>query len=201
MANNQQHSAEPAFEPATSVLLIIDMISDFQFEDGSLLAKQCAAIVSRIVQLRDRLAKAGSKVVYVNDTAGTWTMDRTELLAKAAAPNSKGRSIIEALAPLDDSVMLLKPKHSAFFATPLDLLLQSLHAKTLILTGMTTHMCILFTAIDAYMRDFQIIIPKDVVTAHTEELSQTTLDYCNTTLQCATPTTASLIKQLNNREV
>ncbi|WP_110517940.1 cysteine hydrolase family protein [Herpetosiphon llansteffanensis] len=199
MTKPQQHSAEPAFEPATSVLLIIDMISDFRFEDGNLLAKQCAAIVPTIVQLRDRLAEAGGKVVYVNDTAGTWTMDRAELLEKAAAPTSKGRPIVEALAPLDDSVMLLKPKHSAFFATPLDLLLQSLQAKTLILTGMTTHMCILFTAIDAYMRDFQIIIPKDAVTAHTEELSQTTLDYCNTTLQSATPTTAMLIKQLNNR--
>lgn len=200
MAKTQQHSAELAFEPATSVLLIIDMISDFQFEDGSLLAKQCAAIVPTIVQLRDSLLEAGGKVVYVNDTAGTWTMDRTALLEKAAASNSKGRSIVEALAPLDDSVMLLKPKHSAFFATPLDLLLQSLHAKTLILTGMTTHMCIVFTAIDAYMRDFQIIIPKDAVTAHTEELSQTTLDYCRTTLQSVTPTSVSLITQLNNHE-
>lgn len=198
MVTNQRHATDPACEPATSVLLIIDMISDFRFEDGSLLANQGAAIVPAIVQLRDRLAASGGTVVYVNDTAGTWTMDRTTLLEKAAAPTSKGRTIVEALAPLDDSVMLLKPKHSAFFATPLDLLVQSLHAKTVILTGMTTHMCILFTAIDAYMRDFHIIIPKDAVTAHTEELSQTTLAYCRTTLQSATPTTADLITQLNN---
>jgi nicotinamidase-related amidase len=89
----------------------------------------------------------------------------------------RGHSIAERLKPKTDNYFVLKPKHSGFYSTTLDVLLEYLGAETLILTGVATDICILFTANDAYMRDFHLIVPRDCVAANTEKANRDTLKY------------------------
>ena len=81
----------------------------------------------------------------------------------------RGKPVVELLRPDEDDYFVLKPKHSGFFSTTLDTLLEYLRARTLILTGMAANICVLFTANDAYMRDFHLVVPRDCVASNTAE--------------------------------
>lgn len=155
------HGSAP--DESTTALLILDLISDFDFDDGDRLARAARRIASRVAHLSTRARRAGVPVVYVNDNRGRWRSDRSELIERCLRRNSKGKAIVEALAPDPQDYFIFKPKHSGFFATPLAALLEHLGARRLILTGVTTEQCILFTAIDAYVRDFDLIVPPDCV--------------------------------------
>jgi len=109
--------------------------------------------------------RAGIPAIYVNDNFGRWREDQHAILARALAPTAPGRPVAELLRPAVDDYCVVKPKHSGFFATPLDTLLSYLRARTLILTGIGTELCVLFPANDAYMRDYHLIVPSDCVTS------------------------------------
>ncbi len=94
----------------------------------------------------------------------------------ASRPESKGREIVEILRPGEDDYFVLKPKHSAFFSTTLDVLLDYLRVETVILTGIAANICVLFTANDAYMRDFHVVVPRDCVASNTEEVNRHALE-------------------------
>jgi nicotinamidase-related amidase len=158
---NTLHGAAPDEHPVA--LLIIDLISDFEFEDGQKLAGIAKRLVKPVARLTARARTAGVPVIYVNDNRGRWRSDRSELIQRCLAANSIGKPIVEALAPQPRDYFIFKPKHSGFFATPLAALLEHLGTRTLMLTGLTTEQCILFTAIDAYVRDFELLIPRDAV--------------------------------------
>lgn len=155
------HGAAP--DEHSSALLIIDLISDFAFEDGNKLARAAKRIVKQIARLSTRARSAGVPVIYVNDNRGRWRSDRSELIERCLRPNSIGRPIVEQLAPDAQDYFIFKPKHSGFFATPLAALLEHLGTRTLILTGLTLEQCVMFTAIDAYVRDFELAVPRDCV--------------------------------------
>jgi nicotinamidase-related amidase len=155
------HGAAP--DEHASALLIIDLISDFAFEDGRALARAARRIVDNVARLSARARAAGVPVVYINDHRGRWRSDRTELIARCSHPDSLGRPILERLAPEPRDYFIFKPKHSGFFATPLEALLRHFGARRLILTGVTIEQCVLFTAIDAYLREYDLIVPPDGV--------------------------------------
>lgn len=155
------HGAAPD-ENATA-LLIIDLISDYQFDGGRRLARAARRIARPIAQLSRRARTAGVPVVYVNDHRGRWRSDRTELIKRCTQKDSLGRSIIEQLAPDERDYFIFKPKHSGFFATPLAALLEHFGAHDLILTGVTVEQCVLFTAIDAHLRNYRLTVPRACV--------------------------------------
>jgi nicotinamidase-related amidase len=99
--------------------------------------------------------------VYVNDNFGRWSSDLRRLVDHCMNDCVRGQRIARLLKPGDDDYFVLKPKHSGFHSTSLDLVLKHLGATSLILTGLTTDICVLFTANDAYMRDYRIFIPSD----------------------------------------
>jgi nicotinamidase-related amidase len=107
--------------------------------------------------------QAGIPVVYVNDNFGRWRSDFRRLIAHCLEDQTCGEPLVRLLTPNEDDYFVLKPKHSGFFSTTLDMLLDYLGAKTLILTGLTGDNCVLFTAHDAYLRDFRLIVPSDCV--------------------------------------
>jgi nicotinamidase-related amidase len=116
-------------------------------------------------------------VVYVNDAVGRWRSDLPGLVRHCSRANARGASLVTALAPDPDDYCVLKPKHSGFFATPLDTLLQLLGTKRLILTGVSSDQCVLFTANDAYVRDLELVIPKDCISARTRKDTGLALRY------------------------
>ena len=148
--NHDLHGNAPDRSP--TVLLLIDVINDLEFEGGEALLRQA---------------------LPVNDNFGRWRSDFRTLLTHCLRDGVRGKPLAEQLAPGPDDYFVLKPKHSGFFSTSLDILLEYLRAHTLILTGLTADNCVLFTASDAYLRDFHLVVPPDCVAsiepAHTRE--------------------------------
>ncbi|MGI9070274.1 MAG: cysteine hydrolase family protein [Bryobacteraceae bacterium] len=145
-----------------TALLLIDVINDFEFPRGDELFGQALPIAPNIAELKRRARAVGIPAVYVNDNFGRWQSNFDQLVKHCLHDGVRGRPFIEQLKPDPESdYFVLKPKHSAFYQTPLDLLLKHLGAERLILTGVSTNSCVLFTAGDAYMRDLELIVPND----------------------------------------
>jgi nicotinamidase-related amidase len=150
-------------DSSKTALLILDMISDFGFEDGARVCRAALSIARRISKLKRRAADAGIPVIYVNDNRGRWRSDFAALVRESLAQGSRGAAIARLLAPDPASYCILKPKHSAFYSTVLGTLLEHLGVRRLILTGVTAEQCVLFTANDAHVRDLDLVIPRDCV--------------------------------------
>jgi nicotinamidase-related amidase len=158
-------------------LLLIDVINDLEFESGQQLVEYAVPMARNISSLKAQAKKLGIPCLYVNDNFGQWQSDFKHLVSRCVEDGVCGTPVVRKLVPEQDDYFVLKPRHSGFFQTPLDLLLQSLRAKKLILSGLTTDSCVLFTANDAYLRGFEIHIPSDCCAAinksrHADALSQ-----------------------------
>ena len=152
-----------------TALLIVDMLSGWDFPDGEALLQQAGPIAPRIAALKARCRAAGVPTIYANDNHGRWRSDFRQVVAMALADGSRGAAIGRSLAPDADDYFVLKPKHSAFYETPLDLLLRHLRVKRLVITGVASDQCVLFSAADAKMRDYDVSVPRDCAAAQTED--------------------------------
>lgn len=155
-------------DKSETALLLIDVINPIDFDGGENLLRHALPMARALAALKQRTKSAGIPVIYVNDNFGRWRSEFPKIVEHCLEPNVRGKPVVEQLPPEDDDYFVLKPKHSAFFQTPLEMLLKYLSANTLILTGMAGDICVLFSANDAYMRDFRIIVPPDC-TASEEE--------------------------------
>jgi nicotinamidase-related amidase len=166
-----------------TALLLIDVISDFEFEDGEKLFENALPMAEKLAKFKKRAAKADIPIIYVNDNFGKWQEDFQEQVRFCLKKSVRGHKIVELLKPGKNDFYALKPRHSAFYQTVLEHLLLNLQIKRLILTGVSTDICVLFTANDAYMREFELIIPRDCVAAVHRKDSQAALDYMERVLQ------------------
>jgi nicotinamidase-related amidase len=160
-----------------TALILIDVINDFEFPRGDELFAQALPIAGRIRALKTRTHNVGMPAVYVNDNFGRWRSNFAELVKHCTDDDVRGRPFVQQLVPAPHDYFVLKPKHSGFYQTPLELLLKHFGTKRLILTGVSTNSCVLFTASDAYMRDMELVVPQDCVAAcnaheHTFALEQ-----------------------------
>lgn len=188
--NENLHGNTP--DKSKVVLLIIDMISDFEFEGGEKLYPFAEEISKNIAALKNKAQRAKVPIVYVNDNFGKWRSDFKKQLKHSQSKSVRGNKIARLLAPKKDDYFVLKAKHSAFYSTTLDILLKYLGAETLILTGVATDICILFTANDAYMRDFRIIVPCDCVAANEKSVNEYTLKYLKKILKAEIPVSTEI---------
>ncbi|HYE16071.1 MAG TPA: isochorismatase family protein [Pyrinomonadaceae bacterium] len=172
--NEDLHGNVP--DKAALALLLIDVINDLEFETGEELLRHAEPMARRLAELKRRAKAAGVPVIYVNDNFGKWQSDFNKILKHCLEDDVRGRPLAEVLRPDEDDYFVLKPKHSGFFSTTLDILLDYLGVKTLILTGLTGDICVLFTAHDAYMRDFNLVIPSDCVASNDPGENQYTLE-------------------------
>jgi nicotinamidase-related amidase len=177
MANDNSNLHGSAPDTCPVALLLIDMINDLAFPEGGRLLRRALPMAERLAELAARARRARVPVIWVNDNFGRWRSDFRTLIAHCVRPGARSRPIIERLAPpASEDYFVVKPKHSGFFDTTLELLLRHLGTRTVVLTGMATEICVLFTANDAYMRDFEIVIPRDGVASsntagHTQALA------------------------------
>jgi nicotinamidase-related amidase len=162
--NEDLHGNVP--DKSNVALLLIDVINDLEFESGDELLRHALPMAERLAALKRRAKEAGVPVVYVNDNFGKWQSDFKKILEHVMKGDVRGRPLAEMLRPEEDDYFVLKPKHSGFFSTTLDILLNYLEARTLVLTGLTGDICVLFTAHDAYMRDFNLVIPADCIASN-----------------------------------
>lgn len=144
-------------------LLLIDVINDLEFDGGKDLLKHALPMAERLAALKRRAKTARVPAVYVNDNFGRWQSNFDRVVMHCLEGGVRGEPIARLLRPEEDDYFVLKPKHSGFFSTVLDTLLEYLRPKTLVLTGLTADNCVLFTASDAYLRDFHLLVPADCV--------------------------------------
>ena len=157
--NADLHGNVPDSSPAA--LLIVDMINDLEFPGGDRLAEQIMPVARAIRELRDRAKALGIPAVYVNDNFGRWQSAQNSVIEHCLNNDVRGRPVVQLLAPEPDDYFVLKPKHSGFYSTTLDTLLAYLRASSLIITGVAGNSCVLFTANDAFMRDYHLYVPSD----------------------------------------
>jgi nicotinamidase-related amidase len=156
-------------ESAPAALLLIDVINDLEFPGSEALAAQSGPMSRRIAALKRRARAAGIPAIYVNDNFGRWQSDFNKVVQHCLEDGVRGEEMARTLQPEENDYFVLKPKHSAFYATTLDTLLRYLGARRLIFTGVAGNICILFSANDAYMRDFELYVPADCTASNTEE--------------------------------
>lgn len=156
-----------------AALLIIDAISAFDFPGGETLRDKASRIVDPILRLRADMEAQGCPVIYVNDNFGEWHSERSRLVEQALEHDNP---VSTRLKPDDADYFIIKPQFSGFYATNLPVLLPKLGVSRLILAGVATDICVLFTAADAHMRDYDLWIPADAVAAEADERGRWALD-------------------------
>jgi nicotinamidase-related amidase len=166
-------------------LLILDMISEFDFPDGDRLRRPATVAAHTISRLRARAHAAKVPVIYVNDTRGVWESDQRAFIARCLA--SRGAAVVEQIVPETQDYFMFKPRHSAFYATPLQPLLAQLRIRTLILTGVTSHQCVLFSAMDAHVREYDLVVPSDCIASGARTETQHALFILRRALRARTP--------------
>lgn len=151
-----------------TALLIIDMINTLDFPEGKKLHRSALAVAKNILKLKSKLRKKKIPVIYVNDHYGHWRSSWQEVWEECSNPKHIGCDISTIVKPDEEDYFVLKPKHSGFFSTNLEVLLNDLGIKNLILTGIAGNICVLFTANDAYMRGYKIHVPKNCIASNTK---------------------------------
>ena len=148
-------------------LLIIDMISSWDFPDADKLLPGVRNIVDNISSLKARCRRTGVPVIYANDNRGRWRSNFPELVQRSLDAGKVAAAITHALMPDPDDYFVLKPSQSAFFATPLELLLEHLKLRRIVIVGVASDQCVLGTALDARMRSLDAIVPRDCAATQT----------------------------------
>jgi nicotinamidase-related amidase len=150
-----------------TALVVIDMFSAWDFADADVLGRAAIRAAGCIAALKKRCDRNGVPTVFVNDNRGRWRSDAPGIVAESAVASRIGAAIAERLRPGEQDYFVLKPKHSAFFATPLDLLLRHLRVRRLIVSGVAGDQCVLLAAIEARMQDYDVVVPADCVGSQT----------------------------------
>jgi nicotinamidase-related amidase len=172
--NPDLHGSAP--DTSALAILLVDVINPLDFPEADDLLKFALPMADRLASLKRRAKRAGVPVVYANDNFGRWRSDLSAVVERCRQPDCKGRPLVEKLLPEEDDYFVLKPKHSAFYSTTLDTLLRYLGTRTLLIGGVASNICVLFSANDAYMRDLKLLVPHDAVAANTESENATAVE-------------------------
>jgi nicotinamidase-related amidase len=154
----------------SSALIVVDMLNSYEHDDADRLTASVERIVEPLSGLIARAERDGTEIIYVNDNYGDWNSSQEELAKKAL--NGARPDLVEPLLPPDGADFVLKARHTIFYMTPLEYLLGQKEIDHLILTGQVTEQCILYSALDAYVRHFKVSVPRDAVAHIHEDLAE-----------------------------
>jgi nicotinamidase-related amidase len=174
-------------------LLIIDMINNFDFSHGPILAQKATRIARSIKSLKIQFNERKLPVIFINDHYNLWQADLHKIIDLCR--NKHSQPIFELLLPEENDLFLIKPKHSAFFGTALNTLLHQLKVNTLILTGIAGNICVLFTANDAYMREYELLVPNDCIASADDKDNQYALTMMENVLKAKIQSSTNEIYQ------
>lgn len=163
-------------ERCATALLLIDLINHFEFPGSERLLRAARPVAVAAADLKERCAKHRVPVIYVNDNFGRWRSDLRSLVRHCVRPQAIGRELVSLVKPSPNDYFVLKPQNSAFYSTVLETLLRHLGVNTVILCGLATDNCILFSAHDAYLRKFKLFVPRDGCAAESTRAHRDALD-------------------------
>ncbi|MEV8311353.1 isochorismatase family cysteine hydrolase [Streptomyces flavidovirens] len=157
-----------------TALIVIDMINTYDHDDADLLLPSAREAVPAIVRLLKRARESGVPVVYANDNFGEWRSHHGEIVDTAlSGPHAE---LVRPLQPDDDSLFVVKARHSIFYETPLGYLLSSLEIDHVVLCGQVTEQCVLYSALDAHIRHLRVTVPRDAVAHIHRPLAEAALE-------------------------
>lgn len=179
-----------------TALLVIDMINDLSFEGAEGLREPARAAAKAIAGLRDAADAGGVPTIYVNDNYDQWHSERSRLIEHAVRHEGDRHPLVDKLMPRDEDYFVIKPQFSGFYATNLPVLLPRLGASRLIITGVAADICVLFTAADAHMREYDLWVPADTVASENEQRTRWALEIMENSIGAETrPTTDHSLDQ------
>jgi len=170
--------------PSERVLLLVDFINPFNFPGAERLAPAAVEAARATAGLKERLAVEGVTTIYANDNYGVWQSDFHTLVSACLGMNGPPGEIARLLYPQAGDLTILKPRHSAFFASPLELLLTEMESSELIICGLATDICVQLTAMDAFLREYRIWVPSDCNAAESTHAKHMALAYMASVLKC-----------------
>ncbi len=156
-----------------SALIVVDMLNEYDHEDAEVLVESVRAALPAIRRLVERAAAEATPTVYVNDNYGDWAAGRPEIVERAIA--GRARDLVEPIAPTDGTWFIAKARHSIFYETQLEYLLREQEVERVVLVGQVTEQCILYSALDAYVRRFEVAVPRDAVAGIDADLANSAL--------------------------
>jgi nicotinamidase-related amidase len=177
---------------ASTALLLVDVINDFDFDGSEKLLKHALPAAKKIARLKQRMRTAGIPVIYVNDNFGRWQSDFRDQIQYCSSDACTGREVTKLLLPDSKDYFVLKPRHSGFYATSLPVLLGFLGTKSLVITGFAGDICVLYTANDAYMRDYELIVPADCIASESTGGNEAALEHMRTRLKARVIASSSI---------
>ncbi len=167
-----------------TVLLLIDFINPLDFPEAEDLAPGAVEAAQATAVLKAALRKAGVPAIYANDNYGGWQSDFQSLVARCAAGKGASAEMARLLRPQSGDLTILKPRHSAFLGSPLDLLLSRMHTKEIIITGLATDHCVQLTAMDGFLREYKLKVPVDCTAAESPDYKKQSIAYMARVLKC-----------------
>jgi nicotinamidase-related amidase len=156
-----------------TALIVIDMINGYEHPDAERLTRSVERVLPNITELVNRAAEQDVPTIYVNDNFGSWNSNRDELLDEVMG--GEFRHLVEPIAPKDDTMFIVKARHSIFYQTPLEYLLREQGIERVVMVGQVTEQCVLYSALDAYIRRFQVVVPRDAVAEIHADLADASL--------------------------
>jgi nicotinamidase-related amidase len=174
---------------SATALIVIDMLNHYEHEDAEALRRSVHHTLPAIGDLVQRARRAEEvPIIYVNDNHGDWSAGRPELCQRAL--EGPDPSLVEPILPCEDVAFLVKARHSIFYETQLDYMLRQQDIERLILSGQVTEQCILYSALDAYVRHYSIVIPRDAVAHIHKDLAVAALRMMETNMAAEITTAA-----------
>jgi nicotinamidase-related amidase len=168
-----------------TALVVIDTLSPYDFEDAEKVAASAERTIGPIRSLLDRAAREDVEVIYVNDNYSDWDSSREELIEKAL--NGRRPDLVEPILPPEGASFVLKARHTIFYGTPLEYLLWQREVEKLVLVGQVTEQCILYSALDAYVRHYEVTVPRDCVAHIYEHLAEAAFEMMERNLDASIP--------------
>ncbi len=156
-----------------SALIVVDMLNDYDHEDADVLVESVREVLPAMRRLVERAHDEGTPVVYVNDNYGDWSAGRAELIERAVG--GRAADVVEPIAPREGTWFIPKARHSIFYGTQLEYLLREQEVERVVLIGQVTEQCILYSALDAYVRHFSVAVPADAVAGIHPEMANCAL--------------------------
>jgi nicotinamidase-related amidase len=156
-----------------SAVIVVDMLNPYDHEDADRLAESAERAIEPVAELVTRATEAGAELIYVNDNYGDWNSSSEELAKRAL--DGRRPDLVEPLLPPDGADFVIKARHTIFYMTPLEYLLAQKEIGHLVLAGQVTEQCILYSALDAYVRHLEVSVPRDGVAHIHEDLAAAAL--------------------------
>jgi nicotinamidase-related amidase len=167
---------------SSSALLLVDFINPFDFPEAAALVPRALRAARNTARLKARVTRRGVHCIYVNDNFGQWTSEFSALVRDCAAVRGQAGEVTRVLMPGKGDLSVLKPRHSGFYETPLEFLLDELGVRKLIITGLTADMCVFATAQDAHIRQYSVWVPGNCVAAESARVEKGSLEHMARTM-------------------